>query len=108
MNVLNEGYYMEDKTTSYTDMLEKMWEEGKASSHSKCVDVSDELNYLLRIYVDGEKSLREREEMNLVNLTTVMKRYLDSKTERQVLSQKIENLKAKMQRKDDQQCGEDE
>ncbi len=61
------------------------------------VDVSDELNDLLRVYSDAEEHLKKNEANALESMTHCMKRYLEVMEERKKLTQKIKTLELKLQ-----------
>lgn len=80
-----------------------------------CVEVTDELNALLKIYNSAEKDLLKKENSSLEILNTCMERYIEVKKERNIITENINALKKKLRdshslqdqhENDDESCDE--
>ena len=66
------------------------------SNSGDTVNITEELKVLLRVYEESEQSLLEREEGIRDILDNVMQKYLDAKTERKTVSDRLTALRSKL------------
>lgn len=71
------------------------------------VEVTEELEELMKVYTDAEEQLKQREANALHSHTLYMKQYLEVSEKRKEVSNKILNLKNKMGSKEEDE-GDDE
>ncbi len=87
-----------------SEELKKAWE-GK---NNPTVNISEELNDILRVYTEAEERLRSKEETHLDTATESMKRYISSREEREAITIKLNKLKSKLTHASNHQDDEDE
>lgn len=83
----------------YENLIQRMEEEVGESCQSNSgdtVNITEELKVLLRVYEESEQSLLEREEGIRDILDNVMQKYLDAKTERKTVSDRLTALRNKL------------
>jgi hypothetical protein len=81
--------------------VEKQWIKEVEEKKMIAVNVSEELKELLKVYMDAEKHLEQRERQETENLVYTMEKFIKVYKERQKVSTKLYALKKKMQLKED-------
>lgn len=74
------------------EQLKKSWEDKYVNG----IDISVELDDLLKVYTDSEEHLKQKEQQVLEVLTVQMKRYVSVQEDRMKVSKKLEALKCKL------------
>ncbi len=62
----------------------------------KGINVTEELQDLLSVYMKAEDQLKQQEQHCLDVVTSCMKKYIEKSTERKKVSEKLERLKQKI------------
>lgn len=102
--ILNDSWEIDWRTTREENIMMDAFLRGwgkpeelkKAQEAKRMVNVTEELNDLLRVYTDAEEHLKDKEEQALSSLEGAMKRYLNAKEERSKMTQKLSVLTQKM------------
>ncbi len=87
-----------------SEELKKAWE-GK---NNTTVNISEELNDILRVYAEAEERLMSKEQVHLDTATESMKRYILAREEREAITAKLNKLKNKLNKASHQEDKEDE
>ena len=83
----------------YKNLIQRMEEdvvECCQSNSGDTVNITEELKVLLTVYEESEQSLLEREEGIQNILDNVMQKYLNAKTERKTVSDRLTALRNKL------------
>ena len=72
------------------------------------IDISEELADLMKVYTEAEEHLKKKEAGELETMNNYMRRYMQVQDERRKVTDKLNALKHKMERKACDECDEED
>jgi len=115
--ILNDSWVVNLRTTGENILMETLLKqlreqlkEAVEQHEGKMVqgDVTEELHDLRKVYVDAEKSLKEKEAYALKNLQHYMKQYIEAAEETKKITFKLKILESKLHGEKQDDEGDDE
>lgn len=99
-----ENVMMDSFLRGFGQDLKKQWEDKIMNT----IDISEELADLMKVYTEAEEHLKKKEAGELETMNNYMRRYMQVQDERRKVTDKLNALKHKMERKACDECDEED